>query len=224
VLSEETVFLVDVDNTLLDNDRFATDLGARLEASFDAAARKRYFDIFEDLRTKFGFADYLGSLQDFRRGLDDDPHLLAMSDFVLEYQFADLLFPQALAAIRHLRTLGRPVILSDGDVVFQPRKIKHAGIWDAVDGQVLIFLHKEQVLDRVEKRYPATHYVVLDDKPNLLSAMKQKLGEKLTTVFVRQGHYAHAPGSNSFNPAPDRVIERIGDILQLKSSDFKVRQ
>jgi FMN phosphatase YigB (HAD superfamily) len=223
MLSRDTVFLLDVDDTLLDNDRFGADLGKRLEADFGVEARKRYWGIFEELRAKVGFADYLGSLQVFRDGLDDDPRLLGMSDFLLEYQFSNLLYPQALQAIGHLRTLGRPVILSDGDVVFQPRKIKHAGIWSAVDGAVLIYIHKEKVLDHVQRRYPASHYVVVDDKPNLLAAMKSQLKERLTTVFVRQGHYALAPGSNSVQPPPDRVIERIGEILNLQSSDFEVR-
>jgi FMN phosphatase YigB (HAD superfamily) len=223
MLSRDTVFLLDVDDTLLDNDRFGADLGKRLEADFGVEARKRYWGIFEELRAKVGFADYLGSLQVFRDGLDDDPRLLGMSDFLLEYQFSNLLYPQALQAIGHLRTLGRPVILSDGDVVFQPRKIKHAGIWSAVDGAVLIYIHKEKVLDHVQRRYPASHYVVVDDKPNLLAAMKSQLKERLTTVFVRQGHYALAPGSNSIQPPPDRVIERIGEILNFQSSDFEVR-
>ena len=216
------VFLLDVDNTLLDNDRFGADLGNRLESDFGAEARRRYWAIFEDLRARFGFADYLGSLQAFRNGLDDDPRLLGMSDFLLEYQFANLLFPQALQAIRHLRSLGPAVILSDGDVVFQPRKIQHAGIWNAVDGAVLIYVHKEKVLDHVQRRYPASHYVVVDDKPNLLAAMKTQLGPRLTTVFVRQGHYALAAEANSTQPAPDRTIERIGELVTFRSSDFEV--
>jgi len=223
MLSLDTVFLLDVDDTLLDNDRFGAELGARLESDFGVEARKRYWGIFEELRAKSGFADYLGSLQVFRDGLDDDPRLLGMTDFLLEYQFSDLLYPQALRAIGHLRTLGRPVILSDGDVVFQPRKIKHAGIWSAVDGAVLIYIHKEKVLDHVQRRYPAAHYVAVDDKPNLLAAMKSQLKERLTTVFVRQGHYALAPGSNSVEPPPDRVIERIGGVLGFQLSDFEVR-
>jgi FMN phosphatase YigB (HAD superfamily) len=223
VLSSEWVFLLDVDNTLLDNDRFGAELGAKLEQSFGAAARKRYWEIFEDLRARFGFADYLGTLQAFREGRDDDPHLLEMADFLLEFRFSQLLFPEALAAIAHLRTLGRPVVLSDGDVVLQPRKIRHAGIWDAVEGAVLIYLHKEKVLDHVLRRYPAARYVVVDDKPNLLAAMKLVLRDRLTTVFVRQGHYALAPGSNAAQPSPDRVIERIGEITTLKLSDFEVR-
>ena len=223
MLNADTVFLLDVDDTLLDNDRFGADLGKRLEADFGAEGRKRYWGIFEELRVKSGFADYMGSLQVFRGGLDDDPRLLGMSEFLLEYQFANLLYPQALQVIEHLRTLGRPVILSDGDVVFQPRKIKHAGIWNAVQGAVLIYIHKEKVLDHVQRRYPAAHYVVVDDKPNLLAAMKSQLKERLTTVFVRQGHYALAAGSDSIQPPPDRIIERIGDILNFQSSDFEVR-
>jgi FMN phosphatase YigB (HAD superfamily) len=223
VLSSELVFLLDVDNTLLDNDRFAAKLGAKLEQSFGAAARKRYWDIFEDLRARFGFADYLGSLQTFREGRDDDPRLLEMADFLLEFPFSELLFPQALAAIAHLKSLGRPVVLSDGDVVFQPRKIKHAGIWDAVEDAVLIYLHKEKVLEHVERRYPAERYVVVDDKPNLLAAMKAVLRDRVTTVFVRQGHYALAPGSNAVQPSPDRTIERIGELTTLNLSDFEVR-
>jgi FMN phosphatase YigB (HAD superfamily) len=219
----ETVFLLDVDNTLLDNDGFGAELGARLEAWFGVEHRKRYWQIFEERRAKSGVADYLGSLQAFRDGVDDDPRLLQMSQFLLEFPFPTLLFPGALAAIAHLRSLGRPVILSDGDVVFQPRKIQHSGIWDAVQGAVLIYLHKEKVMDHVQKRYPAPHYVVVDDKPNLLAAMKLVMQEKLTTVFVRQGHYALAAGSNSVTPQPDRVIERIGDLTSLNSSDFKVR-
>jgi FMN phosphatase YigB (HAD superfamily) len=223
MLSRDTVFLLDVDDTLLDNDRFGADLRKRLESDFGVAARERYWAIFEQLRAQRGFADYLGSLQMFRDGLDDDPRLLGMSEFLLEYQFSDLLYPQALQVIGHLRTLGRPVILSDGDVVFQPRKIKHAGIWGAVDGAVLIYVHKEKVLDHVQRLYPATHYVVVDDKPNLLAAMKSQLKERLTTVFVRQGHYALAAGSDSIQPPPDHVIERIGEILSFQPSDFEVR-
>jgi FMN phosphatase YigB (HAD superfamily) len=223
VLSSEVVFLLDVDDTLLDNDRFAAELGARLEQSFGAAARQRYWDIFEESRARLGFADYLGALQTFRTGLDDDPHLLEISDYLLEFPFPRLLFPEALAAIAHLKTLGRPVVLSDGDIVFQPRKIKRAGIWDAVDGAVLIYVHKEKVLDHVQRRYPAAHYVVVDDKPNLLAAMKGVMRDRLTTVFVRQGHYALAPASNAVQPSPDRVIERIGDIATLNLSDLEVR-
>lgn len=216
----EVVFLLDVDNTLLDNDRFAADLGDHLEQAFGAAERARYWTIFGRLREQLGLADYLGSLQAFRAGLDDHPDLLAMSGFLLEYPFAERLFPRALEAVTHLSTLGRPVVLSDGDIVFQPRKIQRSGIWDAVDGQVMIYLHKELVLDHMQQRYPAKHYVMVDDKPNLLAAMKSILKSKLTSVFVRQGHYALAAESNTVEPAPDRVIERIEDLISHHLSDF----
>jgi FMN phosphatase YigB (HAD superfamily) len=221
--SGDTIFLLDVDNTLLDNDRFAADLGDRLEQAFGASQRERYWTIFGRLREQLGLADYLGSLQAFRIGLDDHPDLLAMSEFVLEYPFAARLFPRALDAVAHLRTLGRPVVLSDGDIVFQPRKIQHSGIWDAVEGRVMIYVHKERVLDHMQLRYPAARYVMVDDKPNLLAAMKSILKEKLTTVFVRQGHYALAPESTSAEPAPDMTIQRIGDLIDHDLTDFQER-
>jgi FMN phosphatase YigB (HAD superfamily) len=221
--SGDLIFLLDVDNTLLDNDRFAADLGERLERAFGAAERARYWDIFGRRREALGLADYLGSLQDFRVGLDDHAELLGMSEFLLEYPFASRLFPRALEAVAHLRTLGRPTVLSDGDIVFQPRKIQRSGIWAAVEGRVLIYLHKEKVLDHVQRRYPATHYVMVDDKANLLAAMKSALGRQLTTVFVRQGHYATAPESKSATPAPDLTIEHIGDLINRSPADFEVR-
>jgi FMN phosphatase YigB (HAD superfamily) len=221
--ADDVIFLLDVDNTLLDNDRFAADLGDRLEQAFGASERARYWAIFTRLREQLGLADYLGSLQMFRAGLDDHPELLAMSEFLLEYPFAARLFPRALQAVDHLRKIGRPVVLSDGDIVFQPRKIQRAGIWDAVDGRVMIYLHKERVLDHMQQRYPAKHYVMVDDKPNLLSAMKSVLKSTLTTVFVRQGHYALAEDAKAVEPAPDLTIERIGDLMNLTLSDFQER-
>ena len=220
---DATVFLLDVDNTLLDNDRFTADLGERLESSFGAQERARYWDLFAQRRAALGLADYLGTLQEFRAGLDDNPKLLDMSQFLLEYPFASRLFPSALEALAHLRTLGMPVVLSDGDIVFQPRKVQRSGIWDAVEGRVMIYVHKEKALDHMQRRYPAKHYVMVDDKANLLAAMKQALGARLTTVFVRQGHYAVSAESKSAAPAPDLVIERIGDLLNHNPTDFEVR-
>ena len=221
MLSEgEVVFLLDVDNTLLDNDRFGADLGARLEQAFGVAERDRYWAIFAALREELSYADYLAALEKFRAGLDDDPDLLQMSSFVLEFPFADLLYPRALDAIAHLRTLGLPVILSDGDVVFQPRKIQRSGIWNAVQGRVLIYMHKERALDAMQRRYPAQHYVMVDDKVQLLAAMKRVLGQKLTTVFVRQGHYAAQSATTVIDPPLDLEIERIGDLLDHDLPDF----
>jgi FMN phosphatase YigB (HAD superfamily) len=216
----KTVFLLDVDNTLLDNDRFGADLSERLEQGFGPRERERYWQLFGERREQLELADYLGTLQSFRAGLDDEPQLLGMSEFLLEYPFAGLVFPDAFAVIAHLAAFGSPVVLSDGDIVFQPRKIQRSGLHAAVGGRVLIYLHKEKMLDHVERRYPAEHYVMVDDKPNLLSAMKKVMGQRLTTVFVRQGHYALAAHSDLGNPPPDRIIERIGELLNFTASDF----
>ncbi len=218
----EAVFLLDVDNTLLDNDRFGDDLGDRLERSFGALERARYWSIIARRREELGVVDYLGSLQEFRAGLDDHAELLEMSHFLLDYPFAERLFPRALEAVAHVATFGRTVVLSDGDIVFQPRKIQRSGIWAAFDGRVLIYVHKEKVLDHMQSRYPAKHYVMVDDKSNILAAMKHIMGPRLTTVFVRQGHYANQPHAGAVDPAPDLVIERIEDLIRLNPNDFKV--
>jgi FMN phosphatase YigB (HAD superfamily) len=217
----ETVFLFDVDNTLLNNDAVQDDLGDHLEREFGRVKRDRYWAIFEELRAQMGYADYLGALQRYRLENLDDPQLLLMSSFLVDYPFPKQLYPGALAALAHCGRIGPTVILSDGDVVFQPRKIQRSGIWDAVQGRVMIYLHKERVLDHMQQRYPADHYVMVDDKPNLLAAMKSTLRSKLTTVFVRQGHYALAAEAASVDPAPDIVIERIGDLISHNSSDFE---
>lgn len=213
------VFLLDVDNTLLDNDRFADDLGDTLEQAFGAAERERYWSIYAELRDSLGYADYLGTLQRFRAGLDNEPALLQMSRYLLEYPFAERLYPEALETVAHLRSLAPTVILSDGDVVFQPRKIEHAGIWKAVRGEVLIYLHKQRMLVAMQQRYPAAHYVMVDDKPQILADMKRRMGHKLSTVFVRQGHYAAAV-NETIDPPPDVTIACIGELRQRKLEDF----
>lgn len=220
VTSSPVVFLLDVDNTLLDNDRFAADLTAQLERAFGKGERERYWSIYDELRERLGYADYLAALQAFRAGLDDDPDLLEMSSFLLEYPFAQRFYPDALEAIAYLRTLGLPVVLSDGDVVFQPRKIQRSGIWDAVGGRVLVYLHKERMLASMQQRFPAAHYVMIDDKPLLLAAMKRVLASRLTTVFVRQGHYAAASAGQVIDPLPDLTVEKIGDLRGLVLADF----
>jgi len=216
----DVVFLLDVDNTLLDNDRFAADLGEHLQQSFGATERNRYWAIYGELYQELGYADYLGTLQRFRVGLEDDPDLLQLSAFLLEYPFAERLYPHALDVIAHLSTMGTPAVLSDGDVVFQPRKIQRSGIWDAVEGRVLIYPHKERRLEAVQRRCPASHYVMVGDKPRLLAAMKRALGTKLTTVFVRQGHYAAEPADGAIVPLPDLSFEHIGDLLDCQPSHF----
>ncbi len=209
----EIVFLLDVDNTLLDNDRFEADLTDRLDSEFGTPGRRRYWEIFETLRVELGYADYLGALQRCRLDGFDDQRLLSMSSFLLDYPFAQRRYPAALDVVAYLATLGQTVILSDGDVVFQPRKVQRSGLWDAVQGRVLIYVHKERMLEAVTHRYPARHYVVVDDKPRILQAMKDVLGERVTTVLPRQGHYAadHA-NSEQYRPADIRV-EHIGDLL-----------
>ncbi len=208
----DVVFLLDVDNTLLDNDRVERDLRRHLEAAFGAERQARFWEIFEKLRAELGYADYLGALQRYRVENLRDPHLLGISLFLVNYPFADCLYPRALEVIEKLRGWGRAVILSDGDVVFQPRKIERSGLWDAVDGHVLIYIHKEQMLEDVEQRYPARHYVMVDDKLRILASMKQTWGDRLTTVFPRQGHYALDPSNVTRYPPADLTVERIGDL------------
>jgi FMN phosphatase YigB (HAD superfamily) len=210
------VFLLDVDNTLLDNDCVTADLERYLIEEVGPAREARYWAIFEQLRTELGYADYLGALQRYRVENPREPHLLAISRFLINYPFADRLFPDALAAIAHLNQWGPTVVLSDGDVVFQPRKVERSGIWDAVETRVLIYVHKERELDDVERRYPAEHYVLVDDKVRILAAVKKVWGNRVTTVFPRQGHYA-VDAEISKYPAPDLTIERIGDLLKLQA-------
>ncbi|MCO6411232.1 MAG: HAD family hydrolase [Thiogranum sp.] len=212
------VFLLDVDNTLLDNDRIVADLSDHLAQAFDDRSRDQYWEIFEALRVELGYADYLGALQRYRRGAMNDPRLLMLSAFLVDYPFADRLYPGALDVIAHLGRRGTTVILTDGDVVFQPRKVQRSGLWDAVEGRVLIYLHKEQMLDEVEQRYPARHYVMVDDKLRILAAMKKVWGGRLTTVFPRQGHYALDPANSAAYPPADITIERIGDLIDVDFS------
>jgi FMN phosphatase YigB (HAD superfamily) len=209
------VFLVDVDNTLVDNDGIQQDLKDHLEQTYGGAARDRYWTILEDLMTELGYRDYIGALQRFRVEHPREIELLAMSSFLMDYPFADRLYPDALRVLQRLRGLGPTVILSDGDVVFQPRKVEHAGLARVADGDVLIYIHKEEALDDVERRFPAEHYVLVDDKLRILDAVKQVWGERVTTVFPRQGQYAHDAKVISALPPADVTIERIGDLLDL---------
>jgi FMN phosphatase YigB (HAD superfamily) len=218
--SNEVVFLFDVDNTLLDNDGVTADLRRYLEQKFGPEVRERYFTIFEELRAELGYADYLGTLQRYRLEAECDPKLLLMSEYLVDYPFANRLYPGSLDALEHVRQWGPTVILSDGDVVFQPRKIRRSSLWDTVEGRVLIYIHKELMLDDVERRYPARRYVIVDDKLRILAAMKNVWGARLTTVFPRQGHYALDPKVAAAYPAADITIERIGELVNYDLSDF----
>ncbi len=211
----DIVFLFDVDNTLLDNDQVGKDLSRHLDRHFGPEQRQRYFAMFEELRKQLGYADYLGALQRYRAENPTAAHLLEMSSYLVNYPFANRLFPQSLDVIEMVKQWGPAVVLSDGDVVFQPRKVERSAIFQAVDGNVLIYIHKEEMLADVERRFPARHYVMYDDKVRILAAMKKQWGSRLTTVFPRQGHYAMDEKEVAKYPRPDITIERIGDALRL---------
>jgi hypothetical protein len=220
ITPDQTVFLVDVDNTLLDNDRIQADLRRHLEREFGAACRDRYWAILEQLFSELGYRDYLGALQRYRVEHPKDIHLLSMSFYLVDYRFANRLYPGALDVLEQFRGWARTVILSDGDVVFQPRKVERSGIFETVDGHVLIYIHKEEELADVEQRYPAGHYVLVDDKPRILAAVKKVWGDRVTTVLPRQGQFAHAPDAASFRPAADLAVERISDLLSYDFAKF----
>jgi FMN phosphatase YigB (HAD superfamily) len=210
---ERIVFLLDVDNTLLDNDRVSADLRRYLTREVGEERAQRYWTHFEELRADLGYADYLGALQRYRHEHPRDPHLLAVSSYLINYPFANRLYSCSLDLIEQLQSWGTAVILSDGDVVFQPRKVERSGLFDAVDKNVLIYIHKEQELADVERRYPADHYVMIDDKVRILAALKAVWGRKVTTVFPRQGHYALDAAAVAQYPTPDITVERIADLL-----------
>jgi len=208
------VFLFDVDNTLLDNDAVEADLSSYLSREFGAETRDRYWTLFEQLRGELGYADYLGTLQRYRMENLRDPRVVAMSHFLIDYPFEQRVYPRVFELLRYARTLGPTVILSDGDVVFQPWKVRRSGLWDAVDGRVLIYIHKEQMLANVEELFPAARYVLVDDKVRILTAVKNVWHDRVVTVFPRQGHYA-VPSEVAKYPTPDVTVERVGDLLEM---------
>ena len=212
ISSHDVVFLFDVDNTLLDNDAVQQDLREHLTQTFGAERQERYWQILEELRGELGYVDYLGALQRYRVENLRDPHLLEISLYLVSYPFASRVYPGSFAALGHAQSLGQTAILSDGDVVFQPHKVERSGLWRAVGGNVLIYIHKEQMLADVEERYPARHYVMVDDKLHILAAMKRAWGTKLTTVFPKQGHYAYDEHILSSSPPADVQLASIGDL------------
>ena len=207
------VFLFDVDNTLVDNDRVQADLKEHLAQTYGPATRDRYWDILEELRQELGYVDYLGALERYRVEALHRPEVLRMSSWLVDYPFADRLYPGALDAVKHVQQWGTHVILSDGDAVFQPRKVERSGLWRAFDGRVLIYIHKEEELDDVARLYPADHYVMIDDKLRILSAVKKIWGERVTTVFPKQGHYALDPEILAECPPADVELAKIGDLV-----------
>ncbi|HJU26258.1 MAG TPA: HAD family hydrolase, partial [Rhodanobacteraceae bacterium] len=209
-------------DTLLDNDAVNADLDARITNAFGDAGRKLYRDIYEALRERVGYADYLGAIQQFRVRCGDEVRAQDLGQYLLEYPFAERLYPRALEALAHASRLGTAVVLSDGDAVLQPRKISASGIADAVDGRVLVYVHKETMLDAVERRFPARHYVIVEDKLRVIDALKRHWRDRLTTVFVRQGHYARDPSALAKYPAPDIALEGVGDLLTLDADNFRI--
>ena len=216
----DIVFLFDVDDTLLDNDALNADLDAHIANVFGEAGRKLYREIYEALRDRVGYADYLGAMQQFRVRCGDEVRAQDLGAYLLEYPFAERLYPKALEAIAHVSQFGTAIVLSDGDAVLQPRKISASGIADAVDGRVLVFVHKETMLDDVERRFPARQYVVVEDKLRVIDALKRHWRERLTTVFVRQGHYANDPEISARYPAAQIALESIGGLLTLDAHNF----
>ncbi|TAN04851.1 MAG: HAD family hydrolase [Rhodanobacteraceae bacterium] len=214
------VFLFDVDNTLLDNDRIHADLDHFIAGEFGADGAKKYWAIYENLRDKLGYADYLGAIEAFRLECDDEVRAQGLASFLLDYPFAERLYPHALDAIAHLSRFGTCVVLSDGDVVLQPRKINASGIAAAVDGRVLIYVHKERMLDDVARRFPAGHYVMIEDKLRVLDGMKRRWRERLTTVFVRQGHYANDPAARKEYPPAQIELGGVGELCKLADDAF----
>ena len=208
------VFLFDVDNTLVDNDRVADDLRLHLDEVVGDDCSRRYWQLFEELRTELGYADYLGALQRYRDQRPRDLRVLAVSHFLISYPFANRLYPGSLDARDHCAAMGTTAILSDGDAVFQPRKISRSGLYDAVEGRVLVYIHKEHELDDVVARLPADHYVLVDDKVRILAAVKAAWGSRVTTVWPRQGHYALDVVDVARYRVPDLTIERIGDLVE----------
>jgi FMN phosphatase YigB (HAD superfamily) len=215
------VFLFDVDNTLIDNDRVQADLKEHLEQTYGVAARDRYWEILEELRNELGYVDYLGALERFRIETIHRPDVLLMSSWLVDYPFADRLYPGALSAVKHVQQWGTAVILSDGDAVFQPRKVERSGLWNAFDNRVLIYVHKEHELEDVERLHPADHYVLIDDKLRILAAVKKIWGERVTTVFAQQGHYAHDPKILAEFPPADIELARIADLVNCDLSVFQ---
>ena len=211
----DTVFLFDCDNTLLDNDAVQADLRAHLVEKFGEGDAAVYWEIYEELRSELGYADYLGALQRYRDRVFDEPNLLLMSSYLVDYPFERRLYPRSLEALARARQSGPTVILTDGDVVFQPRKIQRSGLWDAVEGRVLVYVHKEKSLDDLEKRFPARRYVMVDDKVRILAAMKAVMGERLFTVFPKQGHYAFDQAEVARYPKPDLEVASIGELAQI---------
>ena len=212
-LAEDTVFLFDVDNTLLDNDRVKSDLKEKVLQDFGQEACNRFWAIYEEQRKKHIYADFIGTLERFRLEHLHDPKALRLSLWMMHYPFADRLFPDALAVVRHVSQWGLPVVLTDGDGVFQPYKLERSGLWNAFDGRVLGYVQKDQELEAIAQAFPARHYILVDDKLKLLNAVKGIWGNRVTTIFVKQGHYANDPNVLASEPVADVSVDRVAELM-----------
>jgi FMN phosphatase YigB (HAD superfamily) len=219
--THQVIFLFDVDNTLLDNDRMKRDLGDYVNRTFGPGAENELWTLYEEERVKHGYADFLGTLERFRLAHLQDTRVLKLANWVMDYPYIERLYPDALGVVRHVRQWGLPVILTDGDGVFQPHKLERAGLLGAFGGHVLNYVHKEQELDSVKRAYPAKHYVLIDDKLSLLNLVKKAWGDRVTTVFPRQGHYANDAKILARSQPADIEIERIADLMDY---DFSTLQ
>ena len=212
--ASELVVLVDVDNTLLDNDLVRERLDARLQSDLGLPGASAFWEIYERVRGEQGYVDFPATIQRFCAEFPDHPPAQHLHDLIFGFPFHEVVYHDAAAVVAYLGRIGLPVILSDGDAAFQPHKIRAAGLEQMFDGRVLIFVHKETERVRIEAAYPAQHYVMVDDKPRIHPAMKAAFGSRITTVMVCQGSYAHDPAAHDY-PGADIVIEEIGEVVEL---------
>ncbi len=217
-----TIF-VDVDNTLIDNDAAKEEMDRRLVSVVGPEEAKRFWAVYEEVRREFGVVDIPRALARFEATSELDEENLgrrvALAEVFMDFPFREYLFPDALATLGHLRLLGRLALLSDGDEVFQPVKIARSGLADAVDGYVLVYPHKEAHHGELEAIFPADHYILVDDKLEVIGRFREQFTSPLTTVFVRQGKYATAAGPPPW-PGADIVVERIGDLRGYSQEAF----
>lgn len=216
------VFWLDVDNTLINNDAVKENLDAHIQVELGAELTARFWDLYEEARHERGVVDIPLALRRLRAqtplsALDEQTYAHVVSLFE-NYPFFKALYPHTLETLQHLRELGLTVIVSDGDQFFQAEKIFHSNLADAVEGRVLIYIHKQEHLSEIMQRYPADHYVMIDDKPQILADSKPILGDKLTTVLVEQGKYAE--GQKPANFTPDLTVLHIGDLRTYTAAQF----
>ncbi len=207
------VFLLDCDNTLLDNDALKADLDVRLRAFLGESLVERFWVVYEGVRGLRGTVDFPLTFERFREDLPDGATLERVRSIIMDYPFAEHVYPATLSTLRYLRRIGLPAIVSDGDSVYQPRKIERSKLADAVEGRVLVYVHKEEHLDEILARWPSDLYVMVDDKARILSATKERFPDRFVTVHVRQGHYGTDP--ERFAVPPDVSIEHIGDLRDI---------